>query len=75
MMVNLQHVLCEGNDATDFLTKKSVMSDTSKDMSCNEVRFEIESNELGRPKRIVVILHLRSGMIVSFSSDSLVLED
>jgi len=42
--------------------------------SCNEVGLKIKSNELGRPKRI--ILHLRSGMIMlSFSSDSLVLED
>ena len=47
--------------------------DTSKNMGRNEVRFEIESNELERPIRS--ILHLRSGMIMPFSSDSLVLED
>jgi len=47
---------------------------TGKDMSCIEVRLEIESNELERPKRI--ILHLRSRMtMLSFRSVSLVLED
>jgi hypothetical protein len=46
----------------------------SKDIDFNDLRFKIEPNELGRPKRI--ILHLRSGMtMLSFSGDSLILED
>jgi hypothetical protein len=43
-------------------------------MSYIEVGLEIESDKIGRPKRI--ILYLRSGMtMMSFSSESLVLED
>jgi len=46
----------------------------SKDIGCNEVGLEIESNELGKPK--MIILHLRSGMtMLPFSSDSLVLKN
>jgi hypothetical protein len=51
-----------------------VECDTSKDSGYNDLRLKIESNELVRPKRI--LLHLTSGItMLPFSSDSLVLED
>lgn len=54
------------------MMKKEKITDTRKNIGCDEVRLEIESNELGRSKRI--ILHIRSEMIMlSFSSDSSVL--
>jgi len=47
---------CNFYNLEDKVGLVGVGIDTSKDMSCNEVRLKIESNELGRSKRILLQL-------------------
>jgi hypothetical protein len=65
---------CNFYNLEDKVGLDGVGIDTSKDSGYNDLRLKIESNELVRPKRI--LLHLTSGItMLPFSSDSLVLED